>query len=298
MSRIYGLLLLGIVWVGAASQAAAQDFVQSYERGKLMLQQKLYFDAVKELHKAVYNTEQGKSHFGAHYFLAKAYYWLPDIQKAMKALDEAKPLAKNERQQEAHKKLVAQIQGLYGSFKLIPEVDPEELGKVQLKITPKTPFSHAHKRRYYEIFDKRLQQQGGFSPNVGAIYLPKGEYEIEILRDQCLKYGVVRSGEIAREMAIAEQPVELAVQEKASCQCLGGQKLQKEKNKLFCACPAGSAWNKNLQRCEVTKPPLVWPWIVAGSGVAAVGIAVGAYFIWQSVQSPTNTLLLKTPKIF
>ena len=62
---------------------ARVDFLQKYERGKIMLRRKLYFDAIKEFHVAVTQTEKGRRHFGVHYYLARAYYWLPDIQKAM-----------------------------------------------------------------------------------------------------------------------------------------------------------------------------------------------------------------------
>ncbi len=246
------------------------DFVRFYERGKLRLQQKMFFDAVKDLRVAT-STGRGRKSFAAHYHLARAFYWLPDIQQAMQIVSKAEKLAKNPSQRDAIEALKRKIKDYYGVFQISSEVDPEEVGKLQLVIKPKSPFSNAHKRRYFEIFLKRTQRQGGLLLNNKAIFLPKGEYEINIQQNQCLKYGFARQKEILRDITIEEQPTQLALVEKPSCVCTGGQKLFREKNRVYCACKAGSAWNPQKARCEIARAANPLPWIFLGAGVLLAG---------------------------
>lgn len=276
-TAIWFWVCLGLFWgLGPfSSQAIARvDFVQKYERGKIMLRRKFYFDAIKELHAAVHKTARGANHFGAHYYLAKAYYWLPDIQKAMKMLIKAKALAKNKTQKRAQNKLVRQIKALYGSLKFVPEVDPEEVGKLKFKIVPKSQFSHKHKQRYFKLFSKRLKSQGGVLLNNRLIYVPKGDYNVEIEKPQCLKYGLTEGDKIMREIAVDDAPVSITVKEKRSCGCSGGQKIYKERDRYYCACPSGMGWDKKKERCNIVGKVNPWPWILGGVGVVAVGATV------------------------
>jgi tetratricopeptide (TPR) repeat protein len=265
-----GWIFFVSIMSGGGSAWSEPDYVRFYERGKLRLQQKMYFDAVKDLRIAT-NTGRGKRSFAAHYHLANAFYWLPDIQQAMQIVTKAEALAKNPSQREAIEALKRKIKDYYGVFQITSEVDPEEVGKLQVVIKPKSPFSNAHKRRYFEIFLKRVQRQGGFPLNNKAIFLPKGEYEISIQQNQCLKYGFAQKKELLREITIEEQPTQVALIEKPSCECTGGQKLFREKTRVYCACKAGSAWNPQKARCEIARAANPLPWIFLGAGVLLAG---------------------------
>ncbi len=249
------------------------EFTQNYERGRLLLQKRFYKEAVKAFTKAV-KTEKGKKHFGAHYYLATAYFWLPDIKKAMEILESAKPLIKGEKHRRAYNKLMAKIKSLYGQIVLVPEVDPDEVGRLQLVLRPKVPFSNRHKRRYYKIMMAKIKKQGGLRITDEPLYLPRGDYEIGIARDQCLSIGLFIEDKIAREISVGDAPISLSVKKKQSCKCPSNQKLFRDGKKLYCACPKGTGWNKEKNRCEVAKKsPL--PWILAGAGVVVVGGVAG-----------------------
>ncbi|MCK6511438.1 tetratricopeptide repeat protein [Myxococcota bacterium] len=283
--RGWVLGLMGVLlWSGHAQ--AEPDFVRFYERGKLRMQQRLFFDAIKDLTVAI-RTEKGQQHFAAHYHLANAYYWLPDIQKAAQMIERARGLVKNERQKSALDGLARKLKDYYGVFKISPEVDPEEVGKLQLIIKPKSPFSNAHKRRYFDLFTKRTQRQGGFLLDNKEIYLPKGEYEIGIQKNQCLKYGLFEGDKVVSEGTIAEAPMQLTLKEKPSCKCTGGQELYKEKKQMYCACKVGSAWDEKAQICKLVRANNV-PWIIGGTviGLVVVGGIVTAVVLATSSNGP------------
>jgi tetratricopeptide (TPR) repeat protein len=265
---------------------AGPDFVRFYERGKVRLRQKLYFDAIKDLHTAL-QTPQGQKHFGAHYQMALASYWLPDIQQATMYLKKALVLARNDAQREAVQMLRNKIKDHYGVVKLIPDVDPEEVGKLKLLLKPKIPFSDAQKNRYYKSFLARLNRQGGMLLNNKPFYLPKGDYEIAIKMNQCLRYGLSFGKEKVREISVGDDDVNLRLQERASCECKGGQQLYKEKNRSYCACKPGSAWNVKNERCEVAKQTASpWPWLIAGGGALVVGGAIVAIVLVVTNNQP------------
>ncbi|MCB9639243.1 MAG: hypothetical protein H6728_08080 [Myxococcales bacterium] len=280
------------LWGGHAAHAEP-DFVRFYERGKLRLGQRMYFDAIKDLRIAA-GTEKGSQHFAVHYHLARAYYWLPDIQRAMQTVEKATKLAKNNRQREALNDLKRKIKDYYGAFRLAAEVDPEEVGKLKIVFKPKSPFSNAHKRRYFEIFTKRLQRQGGLVLNNKAIFLPKGDYEITIQQNQCLKYGFSSNKQIVRDLTIEDDTAKLALIEKPSCQCTGGQKLFKEKNRVYCACKAGSAWNAQLARCEIARAANPLPWIFLGAGILVAGGVVAGVVIAVNSRDLENAQAVST----
>ncbi|MBK04525.1 MAG: hypothetical protein CL920_04225 [Deltaproteobacteria bacterium] len=266
------VMLMVCVWrPSEATAARSGDFVSTYGRAKIMLRQKLYFDAVRDFTRAI-NTTRGRTHFGAHYFLAQAYFWLPDIQQANRYLTIAKGLARNNNQKAALVRLTKKIEALYGKLKLEPEVDPEEVGRLKIVLKPASPFSHKHKVRYSKILFKRLATIGLLLGG-RSIYLPKGEYKITIKQPQCLVYGLLRGSNLAKAMTVSSQTTTLRVRAKRSCQCVGGQRIYKKNDKLFCACPEGLGWNKNEQRCEKAFNPI--PWVIAGAGVLVVtGVVV------------------------
>lgn len=286
---VLGVCLFALTWSG---KSHAVDYVQLYNLGKFQLQKKRYFDAIKTFYRVTTQTARGKRSFGAHYYLAKAYYWFPDIQKAMSTLAKAKTLIKRGAQKRAYKTLLGQIKALYSSLKIEPEVDPDEVGKLQIKIKAKTVFSHKHKRRYFRLLQKRLKKQGGILITK-TLYLPKGDYEITINRPQCLKLALTKDEKVVRDVSVSGAALQVTLKAKASCQCIGGQKLTKDGNKLFCACPAGTGWNKKKQRCEVVKQtPVaaiiggsVGAAVVVGGVIAAVVIINSGDFIQRPVQS-------------
>jgi hypothetical protein len=286
--------LLALSW---SSKSEAADYVQLYNLGKFQLQNKRYFDAIKTFYRVTTQTARGKRSFGAHYYLAQAYYWFPDIQKAMATLAKAKTLIKRKAHKRAYNKLMSQIKALYSSLKIEPEVDPDEVGKLRIKIKAKSVFSHKHKRRYFRLLQKKLKKQGGILITK-PLYLPKGDYDISIARPQCLKLALTQDDKVTRDVSISGASVSVTLKGKASCQCIGGQKLTKDGSKLFCACPAGTGWNKKKKRCEVVKQTPVAA-IIGGSVGAAVvvGGVIAAVVILNSGefnQRPVQTGGAKT----
>jgi len=279
MRRLILSLFCAFTLLAISSTAMATDFRMEYKRGKLWIKQKLYFDAIRSLKKAV-KTQRGKTHFAAHYHLARAYYWLPDIQKAMKTLKKAKGLIKRSIQRRAHQKLSRRIKTLYGRLAISPEVDPEDVGKLQLEIKPKNAISHSHKKRAFRAYLRWMKKNGGLLlSNNQPIYLPKGDYVVKIKQPQCLKYGFIDGGKVVREFSVGDGEAQLSLKEKSSCACQGGQKLYKEGERLYCNCPPGTGWDKGKGRCIVAKPRAVWPWVVAVSGVVVAGGTVVAVLL-------------------
>jgi len=286
-----------LVWmVGAlvCSQLVfASSFRQTYTRGKLLLNQKLYADAVKEFEKAS-KSPKGKTHFATHYYLSLAYYRVGRITLSLMVLSKASKLAKSDAAREKIKGLSRQITNLFGGLKIIPEVDPDDVGKLKLVLKPKTPFSHAQKRRTFRILSKRWSKKG-IALNSQVVYLPKGEYILKVGLPQCLQYGLVVGSIIVKEITIGAKPAHLALKEKVSCKCPGGQIPEKKGQKLICVCPKGSVWSKKSNRCEI---PVFkdkrgffarnWPWITAvGVGAVAAGV-VAAVVVAQGQNQATD----------
>jgi tetratricopeptide (TPR) repeat protein len=267
-----------VLLIPSMVSAQSVDFQEKYTQGRLFFRQKLYFDAVKALHQAVTQTQQGKKHFGAHYYLAHAYYWVPDIQKAMEMLEKAKPLIRTAQHREVYNRLLQSIKSLYSQIVFVPEVDPDEVGKVQIVLTPKVAFSHKHRERYFKLFSDRLKKEGGLRLDNKPIFLPKGDYEISIERDQCLKLGLFLGENIARDITIGDEALSLNVRAQQSCNCPSNQKIFTEGKRLYCACPQGTGWNKDKNICEVVKQVNPWPWIITGISVVAVGGTVAIIY--------------------
>ncbi len=266
---ISSLLFLFLIFAERRTPPLAQglDFIQLYERGKFLIQKKFYKSAIKTLRKASF-TPRGRNHFGVYYYLALANYFLPSVQDAINYIRIAKTLAKTKKQKAAIQKLHNKIVAFYGSFSIVPEVDPEEVGKVKLNLKPATPFSNPHKKRYFLHLNQRLSSEGTL-PNSQPIFIPKGDYTISIVRPQCFEYGLSDGEKLVSKISVSEETVQLFLVKKPSCHCIGGQKLYRKDGKFFCACPPGLGWNKKTNRCEKGVDPI--PWILAGIGTVVVG---------------------------
>lgn len=279
------VVLCGFVWVFVwglfvLKEASAQrsiDFQQVYERGKVKLRQKFYADAIKDF-KLALQTNQGNRHFGVHYYLAKAYFWFPDIPKALRFLRLAKRFARRKRQQQACSLLKKKIGELYGRFKLQLEVDPDEAGRLKLGLRAKSVFSHKHKRRYLKIITRRLRQEG-LRLDGNPLYLPRGEYQLRILQPQCLRYALMLGSRQVRELSVGKGVVQWKLNKGRSCSCQGGQKLVKKGEQFACVCPSGTGWNTQNQRCEIGSNP--WPWILAGVGIVVAGTLTAVLVLAQ-----------------
>lgn len=282
-----------MLWVMTAGPVWAQelDFRQRYERGKLLLQRKMYADAINELKKASYTT-QGRSFFGVYYYLAYAYYWLPDIRQANLALQSAKRYASRATHREALKKMYTRIQRLYSKVTIVPEVDPDEVGRLRLKLKPKIVFGSQHKQRYLRILNKRLKANG-VVPNNRPFYVPKGDYEIVIAEPQCLRYTLIVGGQNASDVSIGDGITQFTLKAGQSCTCTGGQKQYGQGRKMYCACPPGTGWNKDKQRCEVGVNPV--PWIAAGVGILVAGAAAVVIGLVVAQNDGTDYRLLQNP---
>ena len=286
------LILLGGFFISGDVSAQGGDFEfrQHYEAGRMMLRRKFYRRAVKEFSAAV-KTAKGKRHFGAHYYLAVAYFWLPDIEKALKILEEAKGLVKKPAQHKAYTKLLNKINSLYGQLVIVPQVDPDAVGRLLLRLKPKVPFSNRHKRRYYKVFMARLKKMGGLRVTGEPIYLPRGEYEIGLKMNQCLVYGLFDDERVASSISIGSSPVTLNLKAQKSCNCPSNQKIYRDGKKVYCACPKGMGWNKEKRRCEIAKQMTALPWVLAGAGVAVVG-GVAAIIIYEVVRDKRRKVFL------
>lgn len=262
--------VLTMTWTLGLSSAEAQDTRQLYEQGRLFYRQRLYHDALKAFRKVI-NTAKGKSSFRAHYYLARCYYKTGNIPQAITVLQQAKELQKTADHREAYKRFASKLLALYGKVTLVPEVDPDEVGRVRIKLVPKTAFSNRDKRNYFKGMMAQFKRQGGIKLDNKPLFLPKGEYEISIERDQCLSLGFFQNDKIAREISVGESPTTINVKAQRSCDCPSNQKITKEGKRLYCACPKGTGWNKEKQRCEVVKQANPWPWVITGIGVVVVG---------------------------
>lgn len=258
-----------------SAPAQAQDYRQLYEQGKLYYKQRLYHDAKKAFMQVIKHPKGAKS-FRAHYYLARCLYKTGQIGAAITALQKSKELMTRASHREAYKRFASKLLALYGKLTFVPEVDPDEVGRIKLKLVPKTAFSNKDKKNYFNGVMARIKRQGGLKLDNKPIFLPKGEYEISIERDQCLKLGFFANEKVARDLSIGDSPVALNVKAKRSCNCPSNQKVFTEGKRLYCACAKGTGWNKEKQICEVVKQNNPWPWIITGIGVVVVGGTVAA----------------------
>lgn len=280
-----------MIWVMTAGPVWAQelDFRQRYERGKLLLQRRMFADAISELKKASY-TSRGRNHFGVHYYLAVAYYWLPDIQKANQSLMTAKRFATRPTHKQALRKMYNRIKQLYSTVTIAPEVDPDEVGRLRMTFKPKIAFGSQHKQRYLRLLNKRLKATG-LVPNSRPFYVPKGDYEITISTPQCLRYTLAIGGQKATNVTVGDGGTQFTLKAGQSCTCTGGQKQYGQGKKMYCACPPGTGWNKSKQRCEVGVNPV--PWIAAGVGILVAGAAAVVIGLVVAQNDGTDYRLIK-----
>lgn len=282
----WGVLVLLLGWLPVAHGAT---FGQLYSRGKVLLKQRLYTDAARELQRAS-QTPRGGKHFGTHYFWGLALYRLGRVGAAMEALDKAKGFAQNNTQRGALKRLRTQVKSLFGAFQIVPQVDPDQVGRLKLTLRASAAFSHPQKRRIFGIYKKRWAQRG-LRLQGQTFYLPKGSYTISIQKTQCLRYGLVSKQSLVKSFSISSAPVVLSLQEKQSCQCGGGQVVVRTKRRVSCECTKGTVWSQKNKRCEIPKAQASWlaqnwVWVtLLGAGVVAGG-AVAVYFL---VAPPAQT---------
>ena len=194
-----------------------------------------------------------------------------NISGALEMLEKAKERMKRPKHKEAYKRFATKILALYGKLNFSPEVDPDEVGRIKLKLAPKTAFSNKDKANFFKSVMAKIKRQGGLKLDSKPIYLPKGEYTISIERNQCLTVGFFSGEKVATEVTIGDSEVSLSVKAKRSCNCPGNQKIKKEGKKIYCACAEGTGWNKEKEICEVVKQTPTWPWIVAAVGAVAIG---------------------------
>lgn len=290
------LIFVGVSYEAPQGRCAlAQSFQQNYTRGKVLLSQKLYIDAVREFIKAI-NTPRGRKHFGAHYFLAVSYYRFGNITQSMKTLALAKGMIKNNRQRDSYKLLKRQTKSLFGRLRIVPEVDPDAVGRLMLKLEVKDDFSHPQKKRAYRII-RKFWSKKGIVLKGNVLYLPKGDYRISISRPQCLSYGLTTGNALTGDLSITDSPSSLALKAKQSCQCEGGQVLVTRASKKMCTCPKGSVWSTSRGRCEI--PPKNpgsggwaannWGWILFGVALAGgAGAGVAVFVVMQNADRPVK----------
>ncbi len=280
----------------AVSSVWAVDFSQNYERGKLFVKQKYYGDAVKALEQAVMMTARGKSHFGAHYYLAQALWMMGDVARAKDIIKRAEGImqrnqriwavSKIQRRRRLIRTMKQKISANFGPLRLIPEVDPESVGRLRVEIAPTESFASGFKKRVMKYINLQLTKKGVVLTGK-AIYLPKGSYQIAIAQPQCLEYALTIGQTVLKEVTISERPTSLAVKMMSSCRCSQGKVLAQRGRKKMCVCPSGSIWNAALSRC--VRPKVVdnrpwisknWPWITAlGIGVVAAGVVIPVVLI-------------------
>lgn len=304
VSFLLGILLACLV---APLQGHAQvDFAQKYARGKFLLQQKRFLDAKRELYVVVTQTARGKNHFGAHYYLALSYYRLGMIGPCLALLKRAEGLARRPVQKRTRTRLLQQINTLFGRIKIVPEVDPAEVGPLKMRLKATTVFSHPQKRRTFRILNKRWKENGINLTNTAnqTLYLPKGEYgSFSIVLPLCLQYALLRNGRKIRSLTVGNATITLALKGQQSCNCPGGQKMVMVGIRRVCRCPDGSVWSRKSNRCEIPKSAPTkswigsnWPWITAlGVGAVAAGVIVPLTLLQAD---PNVKVKVTNPKVF
>jgi hypothetical protein len=276
------LFLCFCVW-GAGGSAWAQDvdFEENYRAGKEMISQKLYYDAVRLLYPAVFKTKRGSSHFGANFYLGMAYYNIGSVTQAIRVLKQARMLADKRSRREMLYMLLKDINARFGELQIVMESDTNRPKVLQLSLTPQKPFKDSIQKKAYEII-ANLWKKKGISLETTALWLPKGEYHLEIPQPMCLSYAFTIGGAVITELTISENSTTLGLKDQASCKCTGGQIVKKEGQKSFCTCPDGMVWMDQRKRC-ITQAAADnrgwfaknWPWVTAiGVAVVAAGVAI------------------------
>ncbi len=281
-------LSLGFVLVLSLSSASAQDFRQMAEKGKVLLERQLYSDAIQEL-LAASQTPEGKQNAEVHYHLGLAYYRVAIIDRAILALERAVSLAKADPERQRPALLLEQIKQLFTKVQITLEVDPDELGKVVVQLEPTEPFSNLQKRRAHAMLAKKWRQ--GTPLKTGAYYLPKGTYRFGMQQPACLSYGFFLNNQPIKTLDVADATIQLAIKDKPTCVCEGGQVLKQDAKKRYCTCPEGTLWSQRENRCEIPKnaaaaPSWIsknWPWVTALTViVVAAGVTVPVLLVMNN----------------
>ncbi|MCB9638312.1 MAG: hypothetical protein H6727_05295 [Myxococcales bacterium] len=273
--------LLG-AWFGTASAWAQDDvdFEENYRAGKEMISQNLYVDAVRLLYPAVFKTSRGKTHFGANYYLGMAYYHIGSITQAVKCLKAARMAARKRSQRELLGMLFSKINKNFGELLVVSEAGADSPKVLKLALTPQKDFTDPIQRKSFYIISNLWKKKGITFANTRSLWLPKGEYFLQIPQPMCLTYAFAIGGAIMSDLTIGENSVSISLKDMPSCKCLGGQTLRKEGKKRYCTCPDGKTWMAKRKRCMVAQVTdnrgwfaKNWPWVTV-VGVVVVGAAV------------------------
>lgn len=283
---LWGIVLMTWVAVGLGCQTAfAQDevdFDENYRSGREMVSQNLYMDAVRLLYPAVFKTSRGKKHFGANYFLGMAYYHVGSVTQAMKVLTTARALARKRNQRELLYPLLKKISKDFGELQVISEAGADSPKILKIALTPQKAFTDSIQRRAFSIIADLWSKKGIQFENTKTLWLPKGEYFLQIPQPMCLSYAFTIGGTVVSDLSIGDSAVSIGLKDVPSCKCLGGQVLKIEAKKRYCTCPDGKIWASERKRCILQQSTdnrswlaRNWPWLtVVGVVVVAAAVAI------------------------
>ncbi len=280
----FALIAWVAVWIGCQPAFAQDevDFDENYRSGREMVSQNLYMDAVRLLYPAVFKTSRGKKHFGANYFLGMAYYQVGSVTQAMKVLGTARMLARKRNQRELLYMLLKKINKGFGELQVISEAGADSPKILKIALTPQKSFTDSIQRRAFSIIADLWSKKGINFENTKTLWLPKGEYFLQIPQPMCLSYAFTIGGAVVSDLNIGDSAVSIGLKDTPSCKCLGGQVLKKEGKKLYCTCPDGKVWTAARKRCLTQQTTdnrgwlaRNWPWMtVVGVVVVAAAVAI------------------------
>ncbi len=304
MSRLYRyFLLLPLISfaAGYCSEALAQkerNFLLLYEKGKFYYKQKFYSQASKVLWKAVFETEKGKEHFGAHLLLAKSLFFSGHIGKAVSIINRAEKIVENtpdpytaKRRRKLLSKLKSDIKSQFSPLLIMPELDPDEVGRLKLSIKLNRSLDSKFLKKVYHLTRVRLLKKG-LVLDGKPIFLPFGLYWIRIPLPQCLTFKLHKLGTPIKKITInPDRLTSIAVIKGRSCYCTGGRKEVEKNGQRMCVCPKNYIWNKEKKRCIslIKKAPPSWwsknwKWLL----ISGIGLGVTAAVIPLTVIAVQN----------
>ncbi len=288
-------LLVGVIGfpVGLATPAhAAPEFRQSYIQSKLWIERKMYADALRELLVLKRQTKEGKRHFGVHYHLAVASYYLGAIRQSVMYLKQARTFTDKPRYIRSLRLLSDRIQVLFSPVHIRTKIPVEQVGRLRVILVPKQPLYHPEKKRVFSLMRKRWATRGLVLDN-RPVYLPQGEYSISIPRPQCLGVGFAQGKTLIQSLDVKAQ-TSLSLVAQGSCRCSGGRIAQKRNNQIACVCPPGTLWTASKKRCVTAvvakkgKGPSPWIWVSVVGAAVVTGSALAVYFLAVEPQQRPN----------
>lgn len=283
-----GVLVLVLGLLGGspgweASPASAEpDFRQMYIQSKLLIKRKMYADALRGFLSLKQQTARGKKHFGVHYHLAVASYYLGRIRQSVMYINQARKLTKKERFLESLKLLSDRIQALFSPVTLRTQIPMAQVGRLRIVLKPKQPLYHPEKKRVFALMRRRWASQGVVIDS-RPVYLPQGSYSLNIPRPQCLGMSFQQGSSKVTELEVKAK-TSLTLVGTSSCSCTGGRVAKRKQSQFTCVCPAGSIWSKNDGRCVPAvvnkgKGPSPWIWVSVVGAAVITGSALAVYFL-------------------